>query len=150
MIQRIQSVYLLLIFIGSVCIFFFPLANYVDYQFSILGAEKLVSEPLLILKLNTIPLIGIISIIGSLSFITIFSYKKRALQIKLTRLILFLNVIFIAIIFIYTDIIEKKIHNTSQYSLGSYIPLVTLILAFLTVRAIRKDEELIKSADRLR
>lgn len=150
MIQRIQSLYLLLIFIGCICIFFFPLANYLEYQFTILGAKQLVSETTLILKLNTIPLIVIISVIGILSLITIFLYKNRPLQIKLSRIILLLNIIFIVIVFFYTDIIEKKIHNTSQYSISSFIPLITLILSFLTVRAIRKDEELIKSADRLR
>jgi hypothetical protein len=37
-----------------------------------------------------------------------------------------------------------------MYQFGMYIPLISLIFLVLASRAIRKDEELIKSSDRLR
>jgi hypothetical protein len=72
------------------------------------------------------------------------------MQIKLTKTTLLLNILLIVAIFFYADNIEKKLNSPSHYNISSYITLLTLILTFLASKAIKKDEELVKSADRLR
>ncbi len=150
MIQRIQSLYLALVIAGCICMFFFPVANFTDYQFTLLGAKLLTKEPMHLLEINAIPLVIINIIIAVLSLIIIFQYKNRPRQFRLSRILILTNVMLIVVIFFFTDLIEKKLVETSRYSVSAVIPLITLLLSFLASRGIRKDEELVKSSDRLR
>ena len=87
-----------------------------------------------------------------LPFITIFLYKKRELQLKLSSLNTFLNAILCGLIFLYySSNIQKTLAiETLSYSFGTYIPLINMVLSVLAMRWIKKDIELIKSVDRLR
>lgn len=150
MIQRIQSLYLSLVVIGCICMFFFPIGIYHEYQFSLLGAKQLVVEPMHVLTLNTIPLIIITLAVAILALVIILQYKKRAKQYRLSRILILTNILLIIIIFIFADTIEKKLGETTKYYVSAMIPLVTLLLSFLASRGIRRDEALVKSSDRLR
>jgi hypothetical protein len=46
--------------------------------------------------------------------------------------------------------IEKFIGGDKRILWPSYLPIVSMIFAFLAGRAIQKDEELVRSADRIR
>jgi len=98
-------------------------------------------------------LTGLILIV---SLITILAYKKRGLQIKLTKLNILLIVAKITAIFFYLDFAEKTINPKLveqmqvNYNFVVLVPLLSLILAFLTIKFIKKDEDLIKATDRLR
>jgi|AntAceMinimDraft_16_1070373.scaffolds.fasta_scaffold22034_2 Na+-translocating ferredoxin:NAD+ oxidoreductase RnfA subunit len=152
MIQRIQSLFLFIVFIAGIYLFFLPVAFYSSdillCKFNITGISQINGQPQNFP--NTIPIIIFTIIMIVLPFVIIFLYKKQPLQMKLCRLGIIINVLLIAVIFWYADIIEKKLCVDSIYKIGVFLPLLTLIFLFLANMFIRKDEKLIKSADRLR
>ena len=81
-------------------------------------------------------------------------FKKRQLQIKLSQLNLFLQAGFIAAIFFVLDWNQSNINAIDnpvvEYQLGSFLALLPLIFIYLAVRGIKKDEALVRAADRIR
>ena len=128
MIQRIQSIYLF---------FYAALVAFCFWAF-----PALVDVSNAIAEVRYIPL-GL----GLLVFITIFLFSKRKIQLRLIQLVLLVHIAF-SIWYVYsfglTKMIEK-IHLVPGlfFSLG----LLLLVLAY---RAIKKDEALVRSLDRLR
>lgn len=153
MFQRIQTLYMFLVLIACVALFFLPIARYyseeIYCQLSVLSISIISVTPLDI-KFNTLPLIILVSGIAVLTIITLALYKKRPQQLKIGKIILMLIILLVVLLFFYADGISKVTKITSSYKLGVGIPLVMLVLQFLANRSIRKDEELVKSADRIR
>ena len=147
MIQRIQTVFLFLSAVLAGFLFFIPIASFdlgnEIVNLSIFGVENH-SGALLLLILAVLML--------AVPFVTIFMYKKRELQLKLSSFNVFLNALFCGLIFLfYVDNIREKLSaETVVYNFGVYVPLINMVLSILAMRWIRKDIELIKSVDRLR
>lgn len=160
MIQRIQSFYLLLVVVAGILLFFMPLATYLSelgvYRFYLYGIKDMVHDPFgetnpsLFSHWFGIPLSVVQGLIVLVGVITIFQYRKRLLQIRLNRLNIFLQVILVGGIFFFSNMIESKVLATADYGIGNGLPLISIILLFLANNGIRKDEKLIRSADRLR
>lgn len=89
-----------------------------------------------------------------LSLIIITLYKKRQLQIKLAQLNLFLQLAFIATLFFIIDDVVNAIQwdgeAITHYGIGTYLSLLPLVFIYLAVRYIKKDEAMIRAADRIR
>lgn len=147
MIQRIQTVFLFLSAVFAGVLFFVPIASFdlgnEIVNLSIFGAGNGVNALLLLI-------LAILMLV--VPFVTIFMYKKRELQLKLSSLNVFLNALFCGLIFLfYVDNIQEKLSaETIVYAFGTYIPLINMVLSILAMRWIKKDIELIKSIDRLR
>lgn len=158
MIQRIQTVFLLIAFICAVALFFFPLAGiYGDtstYLFYIYKFQNMVpGEASAFNNMAVIPLAAINAVVAILALVAIFTFKKRMLQMRLVRFAIFLDIILVALIFfIYAGIIERTIFVTPDYmsEAGIYFPLVALIFLILANRYIQRDERMVRSIDRLR
>lgn len=158
MIQRIQTVYLFLAAACSVALFFFPVASFLSdltYQkFYITGLENMApGSPAAIASSLVLPLAVVGAIMAILALAGILTYKNRGLQLKLVTFGILLSVIMIAgIFFLYVPLIEKKLSVVPDYSgsVGIYFPLIALVLFILANRAIRRDDKLVKSLDRLR
>jgi len=158
MIQRIQTLYLSLAFIAIALLFAFPLAQFLSdhgaYIFSVRGLKNMVpGEPNVLNPMIFLPLIIVTISLALLSLYTIFQFKKRSLQIKLTHIgVLTAIALIIGIFFLYIPMIEKKINIVPDYSkaFGIYLPLVALVFMVMANRAIKRDEKLVRSADRLR
>ncbi len=149
MIQRIQSLYLLLATACYTSLFFFPFASYLQAEqkldLSVLG----LMENGLPLERTLILLAGVLLLIA-LTFSIIFMFKKRMLQSKLTAISLLLNIGLIGGMFFYSDHFAESLSARAEYSTGAYIAIIPLIFLVLANRAIRKDELKVRSADRLR
>jgi hypothetical protein len=158
MIQRIQTVYLSLAVIAMTLLFVFPLAHFFSetgaYIFSVTGLKNMVPDggnafnPLIFLPLS----IGAAAI-GLLALFAIFQHRNRVFQVKLTNIGVLLCIAYImAVFFLYIHVIEKKIHIVPDYSkaFGIYLPLVALVFMVMANRAIKRDDKLVRSADRLR
>ncbi|MFM2207666.1 MAG: hypothetical protein RL213_1641 [Bacteroidota bacterium] len=143
MLQRIQSLFLLLVVALSVLLFFLPV-------YELPSAIPAVSTPQpYVLSGNT--LLSIINgAVGVLTFICIFLFRNRNLQLRLANVNLLLICILIGLLFFLADTLGSTSNAPISYRYGSYLPLIQLIFTFLASRAIRKDEELVRSADRLR
>tara|TARA_B110000503_G_scaffold116746_1_gene176133 strand:- start:256 stop:687 length:432 start_codon:yes stop_codon:yes gene_type:complete len=143
MIQRIQTIYL---FLASVVygglIFVFNLWNTLKEQIFVLD---LFSEELLALK--AIPLMFIASSI--LSLVTIFLYKDRKLQFVIGRIIILINLFLLGLL-IYLSLTLPGETSVSEKGIGMFLPILVVLLIVLANKAIKKDEDLVKSVDRLR
>ena len=92
-----------------------------------------------------ITLVTAIIIVGTL--INIFNFKARSKQFWLTVALLFASLLNI---FLYWWKSGVPPFQSGNYSLGALFTLSIPVLFFLAARGIRKDEKLVKSADRLR
>jgi len=158
MIQRIQSVYLLLAAACSAALFFFPVASFlsdITYQkFYITRLANMApGEPSAVAQSLILPLAGVGIAMLILALAAIFLYKKRVMQLKLVKAGILATIIMIAgIFFLYCPLIEKKLAIVPDYTseIGIYFPLIALVFFILANRAITRDDRLVKSLDRLR
>lgn len=155
MIQRIQTVFLFLAAIFAGLLLFFPIASF-DYgttsmSLTILGVKNQIDAEYFS-NMYALPLLVMTILMIIVPIITVFMFKKRQLQLKLSSLNVFLNAILCGLIFLYySSNIQKTIAaETISYMFGSYIPLINMVLSVLAMRWIKKDIDLIKSIDRLR
>ncbi|MGK0324943.1 MAG: hypothetical protein ACJA2M_002965 [Polaribacter sp.] len=143
MIQRIQTIYL---FLASVVsgglIFVFNLWKTLKEQIFVLD---LFSEELFAFKV--IPFMFIASSILSLA--TIFLYKDRKLQFVIGRIIILINLFLLGLL-IYLSLTLPGETSVSEKGIGMFLPILVVLLIVLANKAIKKDEDLVKSVDRLR
>ena len=154
MIQRIQTLYLLLAFIAIGLLFFFPVSELlVNKEFLFLfryrglyelkaGAE--------ILSVASIPLASLFGINLLLSFITIILFKNRALQMRLCIFNILLLVGSLGLMYYYIGVAFSDFEAVVHYTIFALMPIIAAILSYLAFRSIRKDEKLIRSVDRIR
>jgi hypothetical protein len=143
MLQRIQSIYLFLASIVSGgLIFVFSLWKTLKEQIFVLdlffNAE---------ITLKVIPFMFITSAI--LSFVIIFLYKDRKLQFVLGRIIILINLFLLGLL-IYLSLTLPGEAAVSEKGIGMFLPILVVLLIVLANKAIKKDEDLVKSVDRLR
>ncbi len=158
MLQRIQTVFLAIVAIASVMLFFFPLANYYNdlhgnYKFFIYGIKYMDPEPKVIFgSFFTIPLIFLTSVSFIFSVAAIFLFKNRFLQLRICSFNMITNIVLIMLIFFfYGTRIQSMTQIEPVYNyIGMAMPLVSIVFLILSNRAIKRDEALVKSADRLR
>ncbi len=154
MIQRIQSLYLLVISVLMVLTATLPLA-----YFS--GAGELVnlySSGLYLLggeSVQFMPYLLCVAIIASImSFVIIFLYRNRITQIRLcvTQMVLLFGVLIIEGVYFYLSYRAYSQLPDMSYGLHPAVvaPVVAIVLNFLTINAIVKDEALVRSLDRIR
>ncbi|MCX6270117.1 MAG: DUF4293 domain-containing protein [Bacteroidetes bacterium] len=158
MLQRIQSVFLLLACLACILTFFFPFAEFFSdlgyYRFTLTGFKHISPEPVAVFSwFFAFPLCLLNSVLIVMTGYILSLYKNRVRQLKLLRISVFINIILVGLIFYYAhSLIEQKLGLSPVYtkSIGIYFPLVSIIFQILANRSIRKDEMLVRSADRLR
>ena len=162
MLQRIQTLYLFLVLVLSVLLFMVPFCEFPFSENLGLASQKYVfniygfhfhdseGEAKIAFNFNFPLLINLLIILNSV--VIIYVFKNRKLQLRLGKLNLLLISIILGIVFSYTGTYSSFIsleHSTS-YRVGAYLPLLSLVLNYLAIRAIKKDEDLVRSADRIR
>jgi len=157
MIQRIQSLFLLLIITLGIVMFFVPVAEFVGngatLKMSANHFQEYIGEEVVSKRFIGVGVLSALVIV--LSIIITLLFKKRQLQIRLGKLNILLLALELTAIFLYTSSVQD--HDSEKYSgvvvdygVGAFIPIVSMVLMYLAVRFIKKDDELIRSADRLR
>lgn len=154
MIQRIQTIYLLIIVILLSITFFTPFAYFMgdgeqfDLYVYALKSESGVSVQAT-LYAAILPALALI-----LPFITIFLYKNRMLQVRLcvVEVVLLLGSLIIMGIYYFLSnrLFSELAHNLQGLKISFALPFVALLFAWLAFRAIFKDELLIRSLNRIR
>ena len=147
--QRIQTLYLSLAIVLNASIFGLELAKLqladVTHSFMINGMGELYSTVI-------ISVVAGASILVSL--LVIMMFKKRQKQIKLSQLNLLVQVALVAAIFFLVDEAAKSLGQTEGliivYSAGTYLALLPLVFIYMAIRSIKKDEALVRAADRIR
>ena len=96
---------------------------------------------------RAIPILFILSAIGSL--VAVFLYKNRTRQIIINRINIVINFLLLGIIVYHLLNLPGEI-DISEKGIGVFIPLLVIVFLALANKAILKDEKLVKSVDRLR
>ncbi|RZV69286.1 MAG: DUF4293 family protein [Flavobacteriaceae bacterium] len=136
MIQRIQTVYLLLAAaVSGGLIFVFNLWTTV--------------EEVKFFAIDNNIYFGMFIGSAVLSFITIFMYSNRKSQFVMGRLNILLNLILLGL-FVYQSLNLSGEALVSEKGIGMLLPILSIVLLVLANKAIKKDEDLVKSVDRLR
>ncbi|MFO7701631.1 DUF4293 domain-containing protein [Psychroflexus maritimus] len=136
MIQRKQSLYLLVVVIlSSLLLSTFPLwkNESLEVQFAFNFAPSLIG----------------VSASAVLALISIFLFKNRKLQFVLGRINILIN-FFIIGFFVYWSLNLSGETQVSEKGIGMFVPLVSIVFLVLANKAIKKDEDLVKSVDRFR
>ena len=135
MLQRIQTVYLVLSasIMGALYIWF----------------PTIISEKDLILISKDEPVIlGLIFGSILIAFFSIFSYKKRKSQFMINRLNIILN-FFLLGVFVYRSLTLSGETLVSEKGIGVFLPIISIVFLVMANKAIKKDEDLVKSDLRL-
>ena len=141
MIQRIQTIWLLLITICAFATYSLPI--YIGHLQNGTSKNFLIPDNFLLFPL----IFGL----GALALVCIFLFKNRKLQFRLCIIGILISIA--TIILEYTKAADfKQVNNfqSGSYQLGALIPFLIVILFILAARGIYKDEKLVKSLDRLR
>lgn len=144
MIQRIQTIYLLVAtLLSGGAIFMFDLwTNIEGIKFFVM--DSFTSNNTLLVVMAVLFFLS-----AALTFVAIFQFKKRQLQFVLGRLAILTNFILLGILVYFAQNLSGEI-NVSEKGIGLLIPVLTIVLVVMANKAIKKDEELVKSVDRLR
>ena len=153
MLQRIQTVYLLIIVALTVALLFLPLAVLQSgdqlFTFDASGLSTMTEQPELIYP--TWGLFALVIIVSLLAFVTIFLFKNRILQIRLCIFNAILMFGIYGLFAFFTWIMKGQLETASMsFKFALSFPLVSLILDYLAIRNIGADEALVRSLDRLR
>ena len=137
MIQRIQTVYLALAMIVAGALpFAFPLWTFdggQDFWF-----------------MQSTIYAAFFGLSTALSLLGILNYKKRQQQFVINRLNMILNLILLGL-FVYRSLnLSGETPVVSEKGIGMFLPIASIVLLVLANKAIKKDEDLVKSVDRLR
>ncbi|MBO5975531.1 MAG: DUF4293 domain-containing protein [Paludibacteraceae bacterium] len=152
MIQRIQTVYLLIVTILTGAVLFLPTADFYSLQEGVfeLNYKGLIGENGTLIT-STWNITLLMAVVLLLSFISIFFYKKRILQIRIIIFNIVLMLGYYALLAYWIFKIKGSLTDAEvSLSLIASFPLINIILSYLAVRAIGKDEALVRSLDRLR
>ena len=146
MIQRIQSLFLLMTSAAFGLLFVWPFALS-EKKDSTLFADNVynVQDHILLI---------IMAFIGCLTaLVAIFLFKNRKAQSKVTYFPIILSILIPVMAFVFftnTSSTSSVQAEDIQDQAGMYLPAISLIFGLLALRFINKDDKLVKSMDRLR
>lgn len=147
MIQRIQSVFILVAELLVASLYLLKFADLsVNGELFTFTANGIFNGETLIF--DGLPIMIFIGLIVLLHIVILFIYKKRILQIRMLAftIVLLLGLFGMFFYFTYAGFQGAKI----AFKLPVVFPVIAVILDYLAIRAIGKDEALIRSIDRIR
>lgn len=153
--QRIQTFYLFTVTVLAVMMLIFPVAGLQGnadagvYELSVKGLFLVTSDGSSFLS-GAWVLSAITVLIPVLSALTIFLFKKRILQIRLIIFTIVLLAGYYGLLFIYLWQFGKSLDASMYVEVIASFPLISIILEILAMRAIGRDEALVKSLNRIR
>lgn len=153
MIQRIQTVYLLIVAIVMTIPLFVPIAqvlipNDANYNFYTYGVVLIGDNTVLQAHYWALFVLNIFMI--GLPLVTIFLFKKRFLQIRLCIMEIILLGGSVILMWYHIRQFQNTIDADIIYKFGFILPVVCIVVTYMAMRGIFKDIRLLKSLDRIR
>lgn len=146
MIQRIQSILLLLAAIAVLALYQLPFGS----SNQAIEASNLFNDRIFNLQ-DHIGLLILFTLAGLIAIIAIFMFRNRPLQLTLGRASIISNIIGIILgIVVFMQDSPNMADQTPNEELGLGLPVLSIIFALFALRYINKDEKLVRSMDRLR
>ena len=154
MIQRIQTIYYVLAATIMTIRTLLPVCRFIGNNEKVYllhtwgGVEAgLESPPVL---LNTIPLLILFITVLFLLILALFAFRKRILQMRLSVFSIVLMIGSLALLYFYRRQGMIQFDADGYFTIYAALPIVSAILTYLAFRGVKKDEELIRSYDRIR
>jgi hypothetical protein len=150
MIQRKQTLFLILLVLTSAALLIVP-CNFVSEGGGPIGVSFLSTYTIDIIP-NLWHYIGLaidVSIL-LLAAITIFLFKRRRLQVQLCYTLMLLQLGLTCIISFASTVVKSEITKVENSGIATIISVVGILSAYFAAHYIKKDIELLKSADRIR
>jgi len=145
MIQRIQSIFLALSAITLGMLFKLPFAS------SSMATSQFLSDKIYDIQDHPVLLVLCgLAIVSSIAAIFLFKNRNLQLRIGILSIISCILLIITAIVLFYNEANSMDANAAVEDSAGLYMPILAIIFSGLAVRFIKKDENLVRSADRLR
>ncbi|MCH5243328.1 MAG: DUF4293 domain-containing protein [Lentimicrobiaceae bacterium] len=170
MIQRIQSVFLALamllvclLFYFVLCDFHFPNGEIAEMKMNgFIGPYQYLNNQ--VVSSSRFPLLLVLSAgLFILLAVTLFSYRNRPRQLRLCTIAFFINIILLGFLFLGPDMLSTKLsmaldlgldkqaaRKMVHYQWATFFPFASLLCINFAARRIKKDEALVRSAERLR
>ena len=136
MIQRIQTIYMLAVVLLSAVVM-----QWLSIWTTVNGDQVYFD--------NTVWIAVAFYASAALAFIGILLFRNRQNQFVVNRLNILLN-LFLLGFFVYRSLSLSGETEVSEKGIGMLIPVFSIVFLVLANRAIKKDEDLVKSVDRLR
>ncbi|MCF0190573.1 MAG: DUF4293 domain-containing protein [Marinilabiliaceae bacterium] len=151
MIQRIQTIYILLAVAALTSLFFIDLGHISGeiglVNITFYSVVDAINGGVLIYLW---PLAIMLSITTLLSFLAIFLYRNRLLQMRVSTICATLSIALAIIMLLSNILVANSLDMNWHFHWSLSLPLVSSILLIGAYGKIRKDEELIRSLNRLR
>lgn len=150
MLQRIQTIYLLISVMLFAVTSYFPFVSSDVFEIRSYGVKTLNNQ--ITLDISTYYFIVPMALAAAISLFAIFLYSNRQRQMATVRVTFILYAISFALLALCIKDSQKLLTNDDPLSLGIafFSPFLSFLLNLLALRAIRKDERLVKSVDRIR
>ena len=156
MLQRIQSLFLLGAMLLTATTFFFPFATITQAEgapmlhlrsYGVKAMDTMAYLP----EYNSYFIFLPLTLVIVLSGWVLFSYSDRKKQLALIRFAFILYAVSFVMLYMYISGVGKALPN-GEMSIGVsfFLPVAALVLTWLAAKNIRKDEELVRSVDRIR
>jgi hypothetical protein len=147
MLQRIQTLYLLIAEVLTISIFFSKIASFLTPN----GQELLLKYNGLFLMeskpeaslINTWPMIALLAAAAFIGFVTIFLYRRRLLQIRLCFFSMVLNFGLLVLFGYYIYSISVVDLSKFTFAIADIFPILSIVLYFMAYKNIAKDEALV-------
>jgi len=151
MIQRIQTIWLILGMIFTIACLCLPVGTYYAdglltgelYNLMIKGAEggnSFMPWPLFAILLVSLPL----------ALVAIFAYKNRKFQMHLCQLCMLLMLGWYIVAIVISRVTTSEALGTVTFNYAFTFPFISMVMYFLAKRGIMKDEKLVRSSERFR
>ncbi len=171
MIQRIQSIYLLIVSILMMFMLVSAMADIAVERKDSAGKDIAANEQEIVVfrnygarlylddkakLLTSFPITILTVIIGLVSFINIFFYTARNRQMRICIFNILLLLGLSGLLYFYFTFIKKQIIGSGlvivdhTFKIAVILPVLSIILTYMAFRSIRRDELLVRSYERLR
>ncbi len=151
MIQRIQSIYLLLIGILCIACAATPVGVFTQEGVTVAEMNNLwLTDIEGVRSYAPWAMFTLLALAATLSLVAIFLFRRRMLQV---RLCIFTGLLLIGYYIAYgafVYLIGQELSAGFTLSWTTSFPAISLILAYLAFRGIMRDELIVRSLDRLR
>lgn len=159
MIQRLQTLWLLLVAVCGTLLCFFSPAQFLTppeaelqhaYEISFAFLFDVTDAAHSVAVMSVWPLAVLEVLTPLLALLTVFLYRRRILQARLCVVNILLSVGYYAALAVYMWAACANFNADWYLNIPAALPLVNIVLLFMAMRLVLKDEALVRAADRLR
>lgn len=153
MIQRIQSLYLLIVVVLTGILFATPVLEFsvsgepFFYDLNLWGLNARGAGDIV---MSSSPLAMLIGLTGVVALVTIFLFKNRMLQVRLSIFNIICLIGYVPLLWYFVHRVQTGYQAEVIFNIVAAIPLINAVLSYMALKAIGKDEALIRSVDRIR